>query len=465
MLQNHKAIRLVVLAVIVALTISLNIPPSQKSQRSLCSNMDDVGSCDSNSAISLPNLSAFGYELFSHVANTTSEPNVLLSPFSIASALALVLAGATPDSTCQSEIQSALSVSSHSQIPALSQQILHSSSDTNPDGGGGDESVQLTSANGLWIAKSIMQSYTKVAQHVHGAKVSPLPETFAPIDAYITAKTNGMIENMLEGPIDPLTKAVLINAVYFKGAWKTKFDLDKSEEGRFKSNNGGEPRKAVFMKSTRRMKVATHVKELGQANIISLEYGKSMNVDESIGVISPEYRNNMNEDKSTDDSDFSAIFLLPPENTSDSLSNVFSSLAILSKSTDGTSLGDILEKTMNYERVQLLLPRFRISYGTESLKSPLQSMGIQAAFAGDNNFLRMSEDPEVYLDDVLHKATMEVTEEGTVAAAATAGIMRSRSMPSPPIDMIFDRPFGMVVVHTPSMTPLFVARVNDPDFI
>merc|ERR1719469_1463735 len=87
------------------------------------------------------------------------------------------------------------------------------------------------------------------------------------------------------------------------------------------------------------------------------------------------------------------------------------------------------------------------------------------SIGGKDQFLQMSEDPEVYLDDVLHKAVMEVTEEGTVAAAATAGIMMSRSIPKPPIDMIFDRPFGMVVLHTPSMTPLFVARVNDPDFI
>lgn len=90
---------------------------------------------------------------------------------------------------------------------------------------------------------------------------------------------------------------------------------------------------------------------------------------------------------------------------------------------------------------------------------------MHKAFGGEEGFLQMSEDPQLYLDDVFHKAVMEVTEEGTVASAATAAIMMSRSIPQPPKEMIFDRPFGMVVLHTPSMTPLFVARVDDPEFV
>jgi len=455
MLQYIKAAKIIVLTVSIAIAMSAKIPLAQKLKNLFCSDRDDTSSHISESASEgIPNLSAFGYELFLHVSKTTNEPNILISPFSIASALALVLAGATSDSTCQNEIQSALSVNSHSQIPMLSRQILQSSSDTNPDGGEGDEGddIQLTSANGLWMAKSIMKSYTTIAQDVHDAKVSPLPDTFAPIDAFVTAKTNGMIKNMLEGPINPLTEAVLINAVYFKGAWKKKFDLNNSRKGTFKSNSGGESRTAVFMEATRSMKVATSVKELGYASIVSLEYGKSINEDESIGGKKV-------------DSDFCALFILPEKNTSKSLSNVFSSLTALGKGRDGVSLRDVFEKKMGYDRVQLLLPRFRLSYGTTSLKPQLKSMGIQSAFGGKDQFLQMSEDPAVYLDDVLHKAVMEVTEEGTVAAAATAGLMMSRSTPTPPIDMIFDRPFGMVVLHTPSMTPLFVARVNDPDFI
>lgn len=120
---------------------------------------------------------------------------------------------------------------------------------------------------------------------------------------------------------------------------------------------------------------------------------------------------------------------------------------------------------MEQKRVNLVLPRFRICYGSTSLKPQLKDMGMHEAFDGGGGFLQMSEDPDLHLDDVFHKAMIEVTEEGTVAAAATAAIMMTRSMPAPPEEMIFNRPFGMVVLHNPSMTPLFVARVDDPEFI
>lgn len=458
MLRSYNAMRLVLLAS-ATLTISFGIPTSQDT----CDSEVDDPNCDSKLTLGLPNISPFSYDLFSRLSKTTEESNILLSPFSVASALALVLAGCTPESICQKQIRSVLSVRSHTQIPSLSQQIQQSSSSTNLDddsgGSGGDRSsgsIQLTSANGLWIEKSIMGSYIETARDVHGAKVAPLPDTFAPIDAYITAKTDGMIKNILEGPIDSLTRAILVNAVYFKGVWKTKFDPDETEEGTFKLHSWGKSRNAMFMKDTRNVKVAIGVKELGHASIISLEYGKE----------------NTNENASSfggggSGSSFCALFLLPPENTPESLSNVFTGLATLARNRlFGTiSLGDILEKQMHDDRVRLLLPRFRISYGIKSLKPQLKSMGIHAAFDGKGEFMEMSNDPQVLLDDVLHKAVMEVTEEGTVAAAASAGVMKTKSIPPPPIDMTFDRPFGMVVLHTPSMTPLFVARINDPEFI
>jgi len=416
------------------------IPTSQNS----CSSKADDPNCDPKSTFSPPNISAFGYELFSRLSKTTDEQNILLSPFSIASALALVLAGATPDSTCESQIQSVLSVSSHTQIPSLFRQILTFRQ-------GGD--VHLTSVNGLWIAKSIVKSYIKTAEDMHGAEVSPLPNTYDPINAYITAKTDGMVKNMLEEkPVDPLMRAVLVNAVYFKGAWKNKFDLAETEEGTFKSNSGGGPRKAMFMKDKRKMKIAIRVQELGRASIISLEYGK-----EDI------HKNSSSSGGEESGSNFCALFLLPPENTSESLSNVFTSLAALANTS--FSLKDIFDNQMHYKLVRLLLPRFRISYGTKSLKPQLKSMGIHAAFDGKEAFLQMSDDPEMSLDDILHKAVMEVTEEGTVAAAATVAECGDRCSAPRPIAMTFDRPFGMVVLHTPSMTPLFVARVNDPEFI
>ena len=75
----------------------------------------------------------------------------------------------------------------------------------------------------------------------------------------------------------------------------------------------------------------------------------------------------------------------------------------------------------------------------------------------------MSDDPEVHISDVIHKALIEVSEEGTVAAAATAVIMKTRSLGPPPLRLTFDRPFLMLVVHTPTGLPMFMGRFNLPD--
>jgi serpin B len=79
--------------------------------------------------------------------------------------------------------------------------------------------------------------------------------------------------------------------------------------------------------------------------------------------------------------------------------------------------------------------------------------------------MEMSDDPLVHLDEVFHKAVMEVTEEGTEAAAASVGIIMTRSMPMPPEKLVFDRPFVMIILHVPTKTPLFLARVDDPELM
>merc|ERR1711874_539160 len=125
----------------------------------------------------------------------------------------------------------------------------------------------------------------------------------------------------------------------------------------------------------------------------------------------------------------------------------------------------LLENNLMRRKVALTIPRFKISYGVKELKSDLQSIGIKEAFNqnGKDLFNEMSNDPLVHLDEVYHKAVMEVTEEGTVAAAATACVMMARSLPKPPPELVFDRPFVMIVVHMETGLPLFMTKVDDPD--
>lgn len=349
--------------------------------------------------------------------------------------MALVLAGATKDSVCQNELQTVFQLKSHEDFPLLSQQVISS----NKTGTG----VSLTSANGIWSRSSLKHSYVDTIQQVHGAEASDLPETYAPIDAYITKKTNGLIENMMGGdPIDALTVAVLVNAVHFKGDWTTQFDKKLTTRGTF-TNLYGEKKQAAFMKATRKMPFAQDVRLLGGASIVQLDYGKQKSNDTP--------------------AEYAAFFILPKEKGQTALHNVVERLSTLHAKKK--SFSSILDQMSSQNKLELTLPRFKLSYGTRSLKKELRSLGVNSCFDDDMALLELSEDPTVHLHEVFHKAVLEVTEEGTEAAAATAAIMRARSLPMPPTEMTFDRPFLMLILHMPSLTPLFLARADNPDLI
>lgn len=387
---------------------------------------------------STPNISQFSYSLFSLLDEyeKANQNNILISPFSIASVLAIALSGATLESDCEKEILETLVISSHTDLPQIAEKVVKSSAENG-------EKVGFTSVNGIWVKDSIKSSFIESTKKLHSATASILPATYDPIDAYISKETDGLISKMLEGDIDPLTVAILVNAVHFKGSWDVKFDPIETKESDFHKMNG-EKVKAMFMKSTRKINIALNVDELAGASLALLDYG---------------YDNAKNKE-----APFRAMFLLPPENNDKSMNAVISSLKALSTNSQ-KNLSQVLQNNLEFTKTELRLPRFKVSWGVQSLKPHLKHMGIKSAFDGHGIFSQISDDPLIHIDDILHKAVMEVTEEGTVAAAATVGIMQTRSLPTPPFPMKFDRPFVMVVLHTPTMTPMFVGRISNPDFI
>jgi serine protease inhibitor len=412
----------------------------------------------------VPNLASFAYPLFAEIMKNTEEPNVLISPFSIASALGLVLAGTTENSNGQNEIQSTLHVNSHMDVPALSQYILKSSLDKSEEE---DPAVQLLSGNGIWSNQSIKPSYVDTAMNIHHATAAELPSTYEPINKFISDSTNGMITDMLSGDVDQDVVALLVNAVYFKGMWKAQFDTENTVKGVFHTE-AGEEKEAMMMNMKKKMKAALNVAELGGASVVSLEYGAKKKTDDDAQQSKGKGKGVTNVgmvEEEEEPAEFGALFILPPENTSASMNNVFTSLSTLSQQQNKPVLQGIYDEQLSLETVQLTLPRFKVSYGTSSIKPHLKNMGIKSVFDQNEMLLGMSDDPKVYLDDMLHKAVMEVTEEGTVASAATVGVIMTRSIPPPPLEMMFDRPFGMVVLHLPTMTPLFIAKMGDPELM
>lgn len=413
------------------------------------------------------NLSAFAYNLFAALSSSESS-NVLISPYSIVSTLSLLLAGSTPNSKCQEQLQSVLNIDSHTDMADLTQSLTDAATQNG-------EGVTLTSANGIW-SKSLLASYVDLLKTVHNAKAEILPETYGPIDSYIAEHTDGNITGMMgNDKVDPLTRAILVNAVYFKGDWMEKFDTNATSKGLFQTfgttmDGKNEEKNAMFMKATRKMNFGEDVEVLDGASVVQLYYGTSGDSSKS-------------NDGSALESEFSAFFILPAREGKEGMENVIQRLQALHPNANngvgmcGTGSDEvngfdaILDEMDNYQKVQLKLPRFKLSYGTTSIKEQLKSLGLESCFIDDGMLSQMSDDPQVHLDDVYHKAMMEVTEEGTVAAAATVGVVMTRSMPRPPVKLTFDRPFIVAVVHTsvgmpsspPVMTPLFLAQVVDPE--
>ena len=178
---------------------------------------------------------------------------------------------------------------------------------------------------------------------------------------------------------------------------------------------------------------------LGGAQVVRLDYGERR-TDPRNGWELP--------------ADFAALFVLPANVTVEAEMEAVRGLT-------GTSLSSVLSSLFP-RQVDLSIPKFRLEWGATSIKEALKSVGVSEVFEGTGSLMGMSDDPDLQLSDALHKAVMEVTEEGTVASAATGMQIMTRSLPPPPMEIKFDRPFLMAVVHTPTGTPLFLGRVTDP---
>ena len=114
------------------------------------------------------------------------------------------------------------------------------------------------------------------------------------------------------------------------------------------------------------------------------------------------------------------------------------------------------------ERLELRLPRFRMRTASR-LTEVLAGLGMPTAFTDDADFSGLTRDEPLKISEVLHQAFVDVDEEGTEAAAATAiAMQRAGGMPAPPVPFVVDRPFLFALHETVSSVPLFVGRVADP---
>jgi len=296
---------------------------------------------------------SFGISMFSELAST--ERNVFVSPISVASALGMVTVGTTLDHKTQIELEKVLGFQvGRPQEAAAFGTVLRELMTADPK-------VKVAIANSVWTNAAILPEFHETVAAAYDAAAMKLPSTPDPINQWVSDKTGGLIKKLI-GQIDPLTVAVLVNAVYFKGIWATQFDPDQTTQGTFHGPDGKTPAKFMHMK--------TKAFRYGQAE------GPQFGAAGGVQLLELPYGN---ADR------FSSVVVLPStrgEGAMDAL------VGALTPAAWAEWNGLFLKGAM----VDVRLPRFKMEYGVKSLKESLKALGVVEPFQAYDGFRRMSAD-------------------------------------------------------------------------
>lgn len=373
----------------------------------------------------------FAFELYARYKSKGG--NIFYSPYSISSALAMTYEGARGKTA--EEMQTLLHLPQNAS--ARRESFLKIDQEINKK----DKKYQLSIANALWAQKDykFLNDYFALIEKYYSGKVTNLDfinqteESRLTINGWVEEKTNNKIKDLIpQGLIGPATRLVLTNAIYFKGFWLKQFDKRDTKEEDF----GISP--------DHKIKVQMMHLPYSIDDEISFNYLETDNLQ----ILELPYKGN----------DLSMLILLPKEN----------GLNTLEESLSSEKLSE-WKKLMRYEKVSIYLPRFKFET-KYFMADDLKEMGMPSAFTagidfgGQADFSGITGNKDLNIDQVIHQAFVEVNEEGTEAAAATAVVMTLSDMPMPKIPKIFkaDHPFIFIIQDRGTGNILFVGRVSDP---
>lgn len=358
--------------------------------------------------------------------------NLFISPFSIRIALGMTQAGARGETAAQMREALRISCSDETLHVAITKIIQH----LNAAGGG---QYEMALANSLWgqtDAPLQPEFLDLIARHYGGSMNlvdfrRDAESARRTINQWVEDKTKQRIQALIpSGGLNADTRLVLVNAVYFKGMWVLPFEKEATRDEPFHVE-GGRKVQAPLM---HQREAVRHLQARGY-QAVDLAYRGG---------------------------DLSMLVLLPDRQDG---------LRDLEERLSERMLHDCVAQ-MDTRKVTLFLPRFKITWGTANVRDQLIALGMplafrrfQANFSGVNGH----EPPHVdalFISDVFHKTFVEVNEEGTEAAAATAIIAETMScrMTTPPPIPIFraDHPFLFAIRDRRSGVVLFLGRVTDP---
>lgn len=370
---------------------------------------------------------AFALDIYQSLRSKSG--NLILSPYSISIALGMTYAGA------RGETETQMAKTLHYDLPQVQLHPAFNSLDQALAARGTPKSeeeapLQLNIANSVWAEQTFpfQREYLDVIAQNYGAGIQLADflnqhETVRRnINQWVSEQTKDKIQELLQkGPIDPETKMVLVNAIYFKADWAVKFDPNSTRDALFHLLDGEETQVQMMWKTMH-----------------GIPYAKG----NGFQAIELAYQG-----------DTAAMEIIVPDE---------GNFVDFESELDSTKLKEILTKTQ-LTSVELGLPKFNFT-NKFGLSDQLSQLGMPDAFDENRaDFSGMTGGRDVYIDDVIHKAFVTVDEKGTEAAAATAAVIAPSSIePTEPITLVIDRPFVFVIRDKPSGQILFIGRVLDP---
>ena len=367
---------------------------------------------------------AFSLDLYRTLGKSTGG-NLFFSPYSVSTALSMTLAGAAGET----EKQMALLLRAPENIKAY--HAAQAAFEKNIDSIAEKGAVTLEAANSLWpqAGYALSKPFLHDLKHYYGSTVTPVDyrrdteKARNTINTWVEKKTGDKIRELLKpGILNSLTRLTLVNAIYFKGDWTNRFDSSATADAPF------------FIRPDSTVTVSMMHQER------KFRYGAS----DSLQIIELPYSGE----------DLSMFILLPAEKNG---------IAGLEQSLTPKGL-DALTGSLREKNVSIFLPKFTVT-STLRLDETLRMLGMTDAFDPDKaDFSAMTTGKnQLFIGAAVHKAFIDVNEEGTEAAAATGVVIGLTSaMPNPVPVFRADHPFLFIIRENRSGSILFMGRVAEP---
>ena len=370
--------------------------------------------------------SALAFNLYQVLKDT--DGNLFYSPYSISEALAMTYGGARGETERQMQAALQFKLPQDRLHPAFNSLDNELSKRGQGAKGADDQGFRLHVVNAIWGQQGFKftQQYLDLLAQNYGAGlrivdyIKDAEKSRQTINQWVSDQTENRIKDLLpQGSIDSLTRLVLTNAIYFNAAWQSQFQKNATADGQFTLLNGNK----VTVPMMRQMHTFGYT-EGTDYQAVELPY---------------------------DGNELSMVILLPKADR----------FKAFEAALKAQQVKDIVQNLKSSE-VDLTMPRFKVE-SQFNLKKALASLGMPIAFsASEADFSGMDGQKDLYISDVVHKAYVNVDENGTEAAAATGVVVGTTSMPAKTYQVTLDHPFIFFIRDIQTGAILFLGRVASP---